>query len=43
MILLTVKTFDLRKNPPKDGEFERAWYRLTNEDTNQTVDYKNIK
>lgn len=42
-ILLTVKTFDLRKNPPKEGEFERAWYRVTNEDTNQTVDYKNIK
>lgn len=43
MILMTVKTFDLRKNPPKDGEFDRAWYRLTNEDTNQTLDYKKIK
>lgn len=43
MILLTVKTFDLRKAPPKEGEFDRAWYRLTNEDTNQTIDYKNVK
>ena len=43
MILLTVKCFDLRKHPPKEGEFERAWYRLVNEDTNQTVDYKKIK
>lgn len=43
MLLLTVKTFDLRKQPPKDGEFDRAWYRLTNEDTNQTLDYKHIK
>ena len=34
MILFTVKCFDLRKNPPKEGEFDRAWYRLNNEDTN---------
>lgn len=43
MILFTVRTFELRKNPPKDGEFDRAWYRLTNEDTNQTIDYKKLK
>lgn len=43
MILLTVKTFELRKNPPKDGEFDRAWFRIINEDTNQTIDYKKIK
>lgn len=34
MILLTVRTYDLRRNPPKEGEFDRAWYRLNNEDTN---------
>ena len=43
MILLTVKTFDLRKSPARDGEFDRAWFRLVNEDTNQTLDYKKIK
>lgn len=43
MLLLTVKCYSLRKSPPKDGEFDRAWYRIINEDTNQTVDYKKIK
>ena len=43
MILLTVKCFDLKRHHPKEGEFDRAWYRLVNEDTNQTVDYKKIK
>jgi hypothetical protein len=43
MILLTVKTHDLRKSPPKDGEFDRAWFRINNEDTNQTIDYMKIK
>jgi hypothetical protein len=41
MILLTVRAESVR--PPKAGEFDRAWYRLINEDTNQTIDYKNIK
>jgi hypothetical protein len=43
MLLLTVKCFDLRRSPPKEGEFDRAWYRLLNEDTNQTIDYHKIK
>ena len=43
MILLTVRTNDLRRAPPKDGEFDRAWFRITNEDTNQTIDYTKIK
>jgi hypothetical protein len=43
MILLTIKCFDQKKHPPKEGEFDRAWYRLINEDTNQTIDYKKIK
>ena len=34
MILFTVKTFDLRRAPPKEGEFDRAWFRITNEETN---------
>ena len=33
MVLLCVKTFDLSKAPAKEGEFDRAWYRLNNEDT----------
>jgi Pyruvate/2-oxoacid:ferredoxin oxidoreductase gamma subunit len=32
MILLSVKSFDLKKG--KAGEFDRAWYRLVNEETN---------
>lgn len=43
MILLTVRGQDMRSAPPKPGEFDRAWYRIINEETNQTVDYKNIK
>jgi len=43
MLLFTVKCFDLRKNPPKEGEFDRSWFRLIDEETNQTVDYKKIK
>lgn len=43
MILLTVKTNDLRGKTLVEGEFDKAWYRLSNEDTNQTLDYKNIK
>jgi hypothetical protein len=43
MILLTVRTNDLRKAPAKEGEFDRAWYRLNNDETSQTVDYKMIK
>ena len=43
MILLTVRCTDMRKAPPKAGEFDRSWYRVVNEDTNQTIDYSNIK
>ena len=41
MIILTVKAYEGVK--AKASEFERAWYRLQNEDTNQTLDYKIIK
>jgi hypothetical protein len=34
MVLFTVRTFDNRRSPPKQEDYERAWYRLVNEDTN---------
>lgn len=34
MLLLTVRLSDLREKSVKEGEFERAWFRLYNEDTN---------
>jgi hypothetical protein len=40
MVLFFVKTFDLSASPPKEGEFDRAMFRLSNEDTNQTIDYR---
>ena len=43
MILLVAKCNDLRRHPPRAGEFDRAWFRIINEDTNQTLDYKNFK
>lgn len=40
MLMLTVRQFDVRGKPPaKEGEFDRAWFRLSNEETNQTIDY----
>ena len=45
MILLTVKVFvdNFKAAPVRPGEFEKAWYRLVNLETSQTLDYKNIK
>lgn len=44
MIVMTVRTNDLRKEKAiKEGAFENAWFRLQNEDTNQSLDYINIK
>lgn len=44
MILLTVKITDaLRKSPARSGEFDRAWYRLVNSDTSQTLEYNHFK
>ena len=41
MILLTVRQFVPKDGRVigKDGEFDRAWFRLSNEETNQTLDY----
>ena len=44
MILLTVRQFDLTGKPqPREGAFDRSWFRLSNEETNQTLDYNLIK
>jgi len=42
MFFLFVKTFDLSAAPPKEGEFNRAIFRLLDEETNQTVDYREV-
>lgn len=43
MILFLVKTFDLSASPPTEGEFSRSMFRLLNEETNQTIDYRELK
>ena len=42
MILLVIKENDLTGKPVKDADFERAWFRLSNEETNQTLDFSKI-
>lgn len=43
MIVLCVREFDnTGKPPPKENEFDRAWFRLANEETNQTIDYSMV-
>jgi hypothetical protein len=43
LIVLCVREFDNSGKPPaKEGEFDRAWFRLANEETNQTIDYNMI-
>jgi len=44
MIILLVKEFDNTGKPPaKEGEFDRAWFRIANEETNQTIDYSLVR
>ena len=45
MILLTVRQFVPKDGRVvgKEGEFDRAWFRLSNEETNQTLDYCILK
>lgn len=38
-IFLFIKEFDTTGKPVKEGDFDRAWFRLSNEETNQTLDY----
>lgn len=39
MLLLTVRVNEATKKIPA-SEFQRAWYRLVNDETSQTLDYK---
>lgn len=41
-IFLIVRESDLTGKPVKENEFDRAWFRLSNEETNQTMDYSLI-
>lgn len=41
-IFLLVREFDTTGKPVKEGDFDRAWFRLSNEETNQTLDYSLI-
>ena len=41
MILLTVRMNDVKGVNPE--EFKEAWYRLQNEDTNQSIDYVKVE
>jgi hypothetical protein len=38
-IFLLVKECDTSGKPIKESDFDRAWFRLSNEETNQTLDY----
>lgn len=39
MILLTVRAFDLAGEKVDPSHYREAWFRLQNEDTNQSIDY----
>jgi len=39
MILLLIHEYDTSSKATKEGEFDRAWFRLSNDETNQTLDY----
>lgn len=38
-IFLLVRENDITGKPVKESDFDRAWFRLSNEETNQTLDY----
>ena len=42
MILLTVRVNDLSKAKVNPAAYQKAWFRLQNEDTNQTLDYSYV-
>ena len=42
MILLTVRMNDLKGQNADKSAYSQAWYRLQNEDTNQTLDHSYI-
>lgn len=41
-IFFIVREADLTGKPFKESDFDRAWFRLSNEETNQTLDYSLI-
>lgn len=43
MILLTVRVNEQKGEPIDKNLYKSAWYRLQNEDTNQTLDYSYIE
>ena len=43
MILLTVRAFDLSGEKVDPSHYREAWFRLQNEDTNQSIDYQYVK
>ena len=43
MILLTVRAFDLSNEKVDPSQYRDAWFRLQNEDTNQSIDYSYVK
>lgn len=44
MILLLVRQRDLTGQPQVgENAFDRSWFRISNEDTNQTLDYSLVK
>lgn len=42
-LLLFIKENDLTGKPVKESDYERAWFRISNEETNQTLDYSLIE
>lgn len=43
MILLTIRSNDLRSETVNQALYENAWYRLQNDETAQSVDYTWVK
>jgi len=41
-IFLLIRELDTTGKPVKDSDFDRAWFRISNEETNQTLDYSLI-
>ena len=43
MILLTVRAFDVSGEKVEASQYREAWFRLQNEDTNQSLDYTYVR
>ena len=43
MILLTVRSFEPQGKKPDPANYREAWFRLQNEDTNQSIDYTYVR